>query len=252
MKNSKLVTYFYDNLIDWFGEKNDWDCETFGLNKQSDVSIDFYKEKFRIKSNEIILFARDTSMWNSCSQGIVMTNIGIYYIKSNKKPVNRQVIQWTNIDNVRFIKKYSAFRFKLKDGAKIPDIYFYAFFKSKDKKKLNSEIGPLLANEIVKLASLVTTKKKKGKTSPKTQTRKNGFFDGVIISSGFSEAEQLYLKEYYKYIKINGAIDESKHNELEQLRASLGLSKTSAQQAEEDLKDALLSSKDKNRTRQHN
>ena len=114
MKNTKLVAYFYDNLIDWFGQTNGTDCETFDLTKQSGYPIDSYKKKFELESNEIILFARDTSSWNNCNQGLVLTNIGIYHIENNKIPGNRQFIPWTDIDNVRYIKRSLVFRFNLK------------------------------------------------------------------------------------------------------------------------------------------
>lgn len=155
MKNSALIliAYFNTALSGWFSRKNNSDCLTFDLNQQSDYPVELFKKNFRIKSQEILLFARDTSSWNNRDQGLVMTNLGIYLIEDKKNSTDRRFISWADIDTVQYVKNSSAFRFKLKDGSKIM-ITSNSFFKRIDKKELDKVVGNLLAKHLIKLSSL--------------------------------------------------------------------------------------------------
>lgn len=148
MNNSKIIAYFNEYLMEWFGLKTS-DCNTYGLNNQAIYEINEFKKNFRIGSDDIILFTRDTSFWNVSNQGLVMTNKGIYRIEDNGHPEKRDFIPWVNIIDVTF--KYPDFLFFLKDD-KHCSIGYYSFFKNIDESALKRTIGKMLAQYLTQLA----------------------------------------------------------------------------------------------------
>lgn len=95
-------------------QSNDADC--FILDIPAKVE-EMFRENFKLRQDEIILLARDTSIWNNRTEGLVITNRRIVYIPkcigSNK---NIYVINYadcqhinTNTDSVLFWKSAESY-----------------------------------------------------------------------------------------------------------------------------------------------
>lgn len=95
-------------------QSNDADC--FILDIPGKVE-EMFRENFKLRQDEIILLARDTSIWNNRTEGLVITNRRIVYIPqcigSNK---NIYVINYadcqqinTNTNSVLFWKNAESY-----------------------------------------------------------------------------------------------------------------------------------------------
>lgn len=151
-KNTNIVSVFTEGVKQHrFGEKaiidraNKKDC--FILNLSPDISRKFEKN-FMLK-DEVILLARDTSLWNSKKEGLVITNKRIVYMPKTLDPINKLYeICFDDIECVTF--NASNLIFWNKANSCMPIDYHY-FFKAKTK----SYDTDLAARNLAKLLTMI-------------------------------------------------------------------------------------------------
>ena len=145
-----IIDFFKENLSTWYDEAGySPDCRTYlHHEKKSNRDIPEYRQKFGININEIILFTRDTSPWNSHDEGIVITDIAIYYKPYDALDSRRYL--WTVIDKVEY-KEYS-FYFYSANNEILETIGQKYFFKAIDKAKLEGHVGKSLASDLTIMA----------------------------------------------------------------------------------------------------
>ena len=80
------------DLKDWFGRENYYDCFSPDVNSPNTYS---YRTNFKIKDDEDILFARDTS--RSCKEGLVITDWGLHFLDFD----GHKLILWSDICSVK-------------------------------------------------------------------------------------------------------------------------------------------------------
>ena len=143
-----IVDYFEVFMSRWYGEKNKTDCMSF-LEHQMDNNSELpaYRSEFNIPIDVKILFTRDTSSWNDKSEGLVITDLAIYY-----RPLETVYeLKWTDIDKVEY-KEY-CFYIYMVDGSNI-EVEASFFFKKISNKKLEGFAGESLAYHLSMMAQI--------------------------------------------------------------------------------------------------
>lgn len=143
-----IVDYFEVFLSKWYGETNKSDCMSY-LEHQMDNNSELpaYRSAFNIPINVNILFTRDTSSWNDKSEGLVITDLAIYY-----RPLETVYeLKWTDIDKVEY-KEY-CFYIYMVDGSNI-EVEASFFFKKISNKKLEGFAGESLAYHLSMMAQI--------------------------------------------------------------------------------------------------
>ena len=95
-------------------QRNDNDC--FILDIPAKVE-EMFRQNFKLRPEETLLLARDTSLWNNRTEGLVITNRRIVYIPKHRGSIkNIYVINYdssqqidTNIDSVLFWNSDESF-----------------------------------------------------------------------------------------------------------------------------------------------
>lgn len=105
IEQSPVGSFFKDNLVHWLGEVNIYDCCTYkhlyNNDDSAESALNSYKNSFKIPDDEIILFARDTSTFDSRNQGVIMTNRRIHIIEDNSKE-EKIIIKWNEIKHIEW------------------------------------------------------------------------------------------------------------------------------------------------------
>lgn len=143
-----IVDYFEVFLSKWYGEKNKTDCMSYWEHQMDNNSeLPAYRSEFNIPINVNILFTRDTSSWNDKSEGLVITDLAIYY-----RPLETVYeLKWTDIDKVEY-KEY-CFYIYMVDGSNI-EVEASFFFKKISNKKLEGFAGESLAYHLSMMAQI--------------------------------------------------------------------------------------------------
>lgn len=123
--------------------KNDTDLFICDIN---DEAKNGFRKGFGIDIDEELLWARDTSFWNSKDQGMVITDRGFYFVPDNDNHANDIFISWNIIEKVEY--KDLNFIFYTHDGNRCLWEYKYFF------KEANDNTG--FKKALVKLADLFT------------------------------------------------------------------------------------------------
>lgn len=101
---SEFSNVFYSNALPsksrWglHCQSNKNDCTT---TPNSEIKSEV-RQHYNIDNDEIILFVRDTSFWNSRDQGLVITDRYLYCIPDNDKPSDQTIIDWQTIEKVTY------------------------------------------------------------------------------------------------------------------------------------------------------
>lgn len=117
--------------------------------KFNDVEKVGFRNGFGIDIDEELLWARDTSFWDTKNQGMVITDRGFYFVPDNDNRDNDFFISWNNIEKVEY--KDLNFIFYTHDGNRQLLGYKYFF---KDQKPF--ELIKDFKNALVRLAGLFT------------------------------------------------------------------------------------------------
>lgn len=156
--NNAISSYFKKHLSYWFNENNDHDCSTY-LNFQrrrgfdSPETLEQYFNNFNIGLEEEILFARDTSYWDSRTCGLVITEKAIYVKEIDDKFFRTTVLEWSSIYNVSYSN--NLFFFYGDDGKAIYSTKINSFFKKISPERMISEkLGEELSTHLTKMALL--------------------------------------------------------------------------------------------------
>ena len=112
------------DLKDWFDWGNYYDC--FSAVFDSD-HVDSYRANFGIEDDEDILFARDTSSFDSRNQGLVITNLGLNVIRNNSDG-DSEYIGWHMFHYVKV--DGDQLYFYDKDGECVSRLWKNFFFKN--------------------------------------------------------------------------------------------------------------------------
>ena len=130
--NNAISSYFKRHLSYWFNEHNDHDCSTY-LSFQrrrgfdSPETLEQYYNNFKIGLGEEVLFARDTSFWDTRSYGLVITEKAIYVREIDDKSAKTIKLEWSSINNVSYSN--NIFFFYGDDGNAIYSTKSNSFFK---------------------------------------------------------------------------------------------------------------------------
>ena len=142
MKNKEVVDVFRSRGSNWFGEQNETDCfaSKIPANVRNDV-----RNNFGISFDEEILFVRDTSFWNSRTQGLVITDEALYCIPDNDNPDQKIYIPWSSMYQVRYKDLVLNVCANFSDGSSECPIHI-SFFAKTDEEKALSSIGTRVAD----------------------------------------------------------------------------------------------------------
>ena len=102
MKNLKLIETFEKELSGWFGFERDEDCSTTNLSEYKEEQIRKKIGNLQEKENEVILFWRDNSVYKDFSTGLVITNLGIYWLPNSDTPNSVQEMKWVDISRIEY------------------------------------------------------------------------------------------------------------------------------------------------------
>ncbi len=112
------------DLKDWFNWENYYDCFSAVINS---ANVDSYRANFGIEDDEDILFARDTSSFDSRNQGLVITDLGLNVIRNNSDG-EREYIGWFMFHYVKV--EDDQLYFYDKDGEYVSNLWQNFFFKN--------------------------------------------------------------------------------------------------------------------------
>ncbi|MBR6068539.1 MAG: SEL1-like repeat protein [Bacteroidales bacterium] len=112
------------DLKDWFNWENYYDCFSAVINS---ANVDSYRANFGIEDDEDILFARDTSRFDSRNQGLVITDLGLNVIRNNSDG-EREYIGWFMFHYVKV--EDDQLYFYDKDGEYVSNLWQNFFFKN--------------------------------------------------------------------------------------------------------------------------
>ena len=138
MKNLELIETFEKELSGWFGFERDEDCSTTNLPDYKEEQI---RNKIRIlqeKEDEVILFWRDNSMFNDFSMGLVITNLGIYWLLNSDAANSIQEMKWEDICGIEYEGAFLVFDKNRCGIARIPQSFFFVNMIGKDKFNIES------------------------------------------------------------------------------------------------------------------
>lgn len=147
------------NIIDTFNSKK-WDIWILENRNDTDCLCDpsipedvksQVRYSFGIDYNDIILFVRDSSFWNTRDQGLVITDKKIYCIPDNDKPEEKIEFGWDIVDHVEYKDKVLYFFGSEGDG-NCP-IHITFFLKDDTLSYIK---GPNMATLFTKMAQVVT------------------------------------------------------------------------------------------------
>lgn len=102
--SEKIVKIFTDALTSFtmstiYSSRNDTNLFICDI---KDEAKNGFRDGFGIDIDEEILWARDTSFWNSQNQGMVITDRGFYFVPDNDNRDNDFFISWNNIEKVEY------------------------------------------------------------------------------------------------------------------------------------------------------
>lgn len=95
--------------------------------EMDDTTLNTCRSNFKIDLEDIILFARDTSFWNSRNQGLIITDKGFYCIPDNDDTSSRFYFSWKDFDRVRYKELYFYFYYGNEQIAKLSKNFFYKY-----------------------------------------------------------------------------------------------------------------------------
>ena len=101
--NSEQSVWGYKNMpmyLNFFVHPNSTDLFIYP-NIPSDVKHAI-RMNWGIDLGEEILYVRDSSFWNECNQGLVITDCGVICIPDNDDVDDRTHILWENVDHVEY------------------------------------------------------------------------------------------------------------------------------------------------------
>lgn len=87
-----------------------------------------FRDNFRIKEEEELLYCRDTSSLNTRDQGLVMTDKGISIINDNNNPLDIITIDWVDVEDVTYKDDVFFFWCSIEhenNYTKVPKSFFY-------------------------------------------------------------------------------------------------------------------------------
>lgn len=95
------------------------------------VRYNIYYRNFGCDQNEIVLFVRDTSLWNDGNQGLVITDNAIYRLPDNDYPNDIYKYPWSNILSVTYNEKNDRFIIEIKDEYGVYECFLISYEISK-------------------------------------------------------------------------------------------------------------------------
>lgn len=123
--------------------------------KQWEEDNQLFRQNFGIDVSERIIFHRDNTFFSSAhDQGLVITDLKVYYIPDNDYPNNRYYFSWALVESVDFDGENLNFKFTDGDLFPIP----IKFFTKKSEVFWNpaiEEIGYNLASLFTSMASII-------------------------------------------------------------------------------------------------
>ncbi len=153
MANPRILEYFLANkrLHDWFGNANEFDCKPFASLYSSD--IDKYRKGIGFPQNNIVLFVRDTSTWNSGDSGLVITD-SLIIIKTRELPTRAGCDYWESIrwDEIDYVNYHYGFEFYNAEGKLLLNAPIQYLFKGNVDESVKKELAHHLT-EIAKLTN---------------------------------------------------------------------------------------------------
>lgn len=148
--NTNLL-YIYNSRIKGIIQSEHNGYDTFVYPKIDEGKRATARNNFGTGMDETILLVRDTSFWNNCDQGLVMTTDGIYCIPDNEDRESRFVFGWHEVKEVKY--QELCLYFYDGEGNNLP-IHMSYFVKS-DSESTMSNIGRKLAPALTQLAQAV-------------------------------------------------------------------------------------------------
>lgn len=117
----------------------------------SDSVLQLIRFHFNIDRKETIILIRDTSLWDSRDQGLVITDEGLYYINDNESRDGRFYVDWGDVDHVEY--QENVLYFKDANNDEPAQYGIGCFVKYPDKND-----GSYLARVFTQMASCVSAK----------------------------------------------------------------------------------------------
>ena len=106
---------------------------------------------FNLHVDEEILYIRDTSFWDECNQGSVVTDWGITIVPDNDKPDDILQFGWESIDHVEYKNKQLILFSSDNRNDNVP-IHISFFLKNTDDDSLCKRNGEVLAGIFTEMA----------------------------------------------------------------------------------------------------
>lgn len=125
MKNLMIIETFEKELSGWFGLERDEDCSTTYLSDFKEEQIRNKIRNLQGKGDEVILFWRDNSVYKDFSTGLVITNLGIYWLPNSDAPNSIQEMKWEEISKIEYDGDFVIFDKSYIIIARIPKSFFF-------------------------------------------------------------------------------------------------------------------------------
>ena len=107
--------------------------------------------KFQLHIDEEILYIRDTSFWDECNQGSVVTDWGITVVPDNDKPNDILQIAWGSVDHVEYKNQKLIFFSSENRNDNVP-VHISHILKDTDNDRLCKQNGEVLAGIFTEMA----------------------------------------------------------------------------------------------------
>lgn len=138
MKNLKLIETFEKEFSGWFGFERDEDCSTTNLSEYKEEQIRKKIGNLQEKEDEVILFWRDNSVYKDFSTGLVITNLGIYWLPNSDTPNSVQEMKWVDISRIEYDGVFVIYDINGFVIARIPQSFFFVNMTGEDDFDIES------------------------------------------------------------------------------------------------------------------